>query len=186
MRYVFVLFASLLLLAACEMPGVDEIRTEVNESIDDLSDEIEGLDLDSRGIESRLEFLEQEIAGFTGEFTGEFPDIEIPDLSGVINEITAQTDSLETANVEMSLVMEEMTLTLEDMQLSLEEMTVANDSLVLKIDDLEGSISSLQWQINQIDARESSGSSGGSSGSRGSTSSSGTSGSSSGGTSGSR
>jgi hypothetical protein len=185
-KYLLLLSSALfLVVAGCEMPGVDKVRQEVNDSLDDLADEIGDLDLDKDTMLSRIEVLESEVAAFTGVYTGdmtdiEMPDFDIPDITGIVDEIALMRDSLDSSLLALNASMEEM-------QIELEEMTLANDSLLLRIDDLEDEITGLEYTVNHLGSSSSSGSesstsrggSGGGSGTSGS--GSGSSGGSSGG-----
>lgn len=174
MRYLFfVIMALLLATAGCDMPGVGKVREEMNDSVDELADQIQDIDQNGDEMLTRIEALETEVEAFSGIPVGagpdyEMPDFEIPDISGITEEVSAMHDSLTASLLAVNT-------SLADMQTALETMTAMNDSLTQQVSDLQDDVDYLQYRLDNMTsggsntggsggARTSSGSTGGTSG----------------------
>jgi uncharacterized protein YoxC len=177
-RYLlFAIMALLLAAAGCDMPGVAKVREEMNDSVDELADQIQDIDQSGNELLTRIEALEIEVEAFSGIPLGagpdyEMPDFEMPDISGITEEVSAMHDSLTASLLAVNT-------SLADMQTSLETMTAENDSLTQRIEDLQDDVDYLQYRLNNMTSGGS-----GSSGSGGTRTSSGSTGGTSGGSTG--
>lgn len=134
-----------LLLAACQVPGVKEVE----EKIEGVSGQVSLLRTAGEDIEERLEGLEDQLDGLRFPDTG---DIEMPDMSLLLQDIQAGIDSVKT-----------------EFQAQADLDRAEIDSLRAVITDLEEEIGSLSSRITTLENRSSGSSSGSSSSGRGST-----------------
>jgi len=158
-----VLVCAVLVLAACSIPGLEDINTrieDVSTRIDNLEEAASDIpDVDMEGIEQRIEGIEQ-----TLEASG--VDVS-PEASADILDAIAAVDSMNTDVENLVTLVEAQQESLAAASIQIRDLGGSIDSLTARIDQLEDEVVSL---------RSSSGSSG----------SGGTTGGRSGGTSGGR
>lgn len=174
-RYLIFIPAFILALAACQMPGVEQVAEQIESQVDDISGRMESVSDETDDLRDRIAAIENRITSAAGDI--ELPEFDTGEIMESLGQefenLTARTDSLigiATANGDSLAV----------------ELNAAVGEQALLIDSLKVEITSLKQQINSLNTRVNAlGANPGDAGRTGSTSSSGGRGGTSGGSTGS-
>ena len=121
--------ALLLVFAACEMPGVEEMAEEIEGQVDDISGQVESVTEETDELRDRINAIEEQITSATGDI--ELPEFNTDELMESLDEqfsnISARTDSL------LGIVTESNDSLMQELAVLLEEQAFEIDSLKTQI-----------------------------------------------------